>query len=220
MKTFLLSAVTFAFLMTGCTNTDTNADNSSNEPQTPVISYSIVASYPHDTSSFTQGLTFYQGHLLEGTGNKGQSKLMQVDLKTGNAVKKIELDKNFFGEGITVLNDTIYQLTWQEKVVLVYNAKDLKLIKQMPLSTEGWGITDDGKNLIITDGSNNLYFYEPATFRLLRTQSVTENGSPAVNLNELEYINGFIYANQWQYNYILKIDPASGQVLARTDQPC
>ncbi len=217
MKTFLLWAATFALIMTGCTNNDTSTDNGSNEPQTPVLSFSIAAVYPHDTSSFTQGLTFYNGQLLEGTGNKGQSRLMQVDVPTGKIVKKIELDSNLFGEGVTVLNDTIYQLTWQEKVVLVYNAKDFKKIKEMPLNTEGWGITNDGKNLIVTDGSNNLYFYEPSTFRLLRTQGVTENGSPAVNLNELEYINGFVYANQWQYNYILKIDPASGQVVAKLD---
>jgi glutaminyl-peptide cyclotransferase len=115
------------------------------------------------------------------------------------------------------LNDTVYQLTWQNKVVLVYSATDLKKVKQFPISTDGWGITNDGKNLIVSDGSSNLYFYDPSTFRLLKTQGVTEAGSAAYNLNELEYIDGFIYANQWQYNYILKIDPNSGQVVGKFD---
>ncbi|HUP13095.1 MAG TPA: glutaminyl-peptide cyclotransferase, partial [Niastella sp.] len=109
------------------------------------------------------------------------------------------------------------QLTWQEKVVFVYDPKTFKKIREFPLNTEGWGITNNGKNLIVSDGSSNLYFYEPSTFRLLRTQGVTEAGSPAINLNELEFINGFVYANQYEYNYILKIDPNSGQVVAKMD---
>lgn len=217
MKTTLLPALLFLTLM-GCNNNNTTStDNSASTPQTPVVSYTIVAAYPHDTSSFTQGLVFYNGQMLEGTGNYGESKLMQTDLKTGKAIKSVNLDPKLFGEGITVLHDTIYQLTWREKVVLVYSAKDFKKIKEFPLNTEGWGITNDGKNLIVSDGSSNLYFYDPATFRLLRTQGVTDNGSPAVNLNELEYINGFVYANQWQYTDILKIDPNSGQVAGKMD---
>lgn len=217
MKLLIVAAA--ASIMIGCNNTDADATNynSNAEPAAPVVSYNVVATYPHDTSSFTQGLTFYNGQLLEGTGNKAKSKLLQVDLQTGNAVKKVDLDPTLFGEGIVVLNDTLYQLTWQEKVVLLYNAKTFEKIGQLPLGTEGWGITTDSTHLIVTDGSNNLYFYEPGTFRLLRTQGVTESGAPAVNLNELEYINGFIYANQYQYPYILKIDPQSGQVVGKLD---
>ena len=216
MKIVSFLAVLLAFFIMACNNNDTS-DNSNNAPQTPVLSYTIVAAYPHDTSSFTQGLAFYKGQLLEGTGNYGHSKLMQVDIQTGKPTKQVSLDSTLFGEGITVLNDTVYQLTWREKLVLVYSAKDFKKIKQFPLNTEGWGITNDGQNLIVSDGSNNLYFHEPSTFRLLRAQSVTENGSPSVNLNELEYINGFIYANQWQYANILKIDPNSGHVVGKMD---
>lgn len=219
MKMFSLASVILTTIVMGCSNNDTTTDydNNSNAAATPAINYNIVATYPHDTSSYTQGLIIYNGQFLEGTGLKGESKLLQVDLKTGNAIKKIDLDPSLFGEGITVLHDTLYQLTWQEKVVLVYNAKDFKKIKEFPLNTEGWGVTNDGTNLIVTDGSSNLYYYEPTTFRLLRTQGVTENGTPAVNLNELEYINGYIYANQYQYNYILKIDPQSGQVVGKLD---
>ena len=218
MKAFFGATLLF-LLMTGCTNND-NPDasfNGSSEPPAPVLTYNVVATYPHDTSSFTQGLTFYNGQLLEGTGNKGQSKLMQVALESGQAVKKVDLPPTLFGEGIAVLNDTLYQLTWQEKVVLLYHAKTFEKIGELPLGHEGWGITTDSTHLIVTDGSNNLYFYEPATFRLLRTQGVTEAGVPAVNLNELEFINGFLYANQYQYPYILKIDPQSGQVVGKLD---
>jgi glutamine cyclotransferase len=162
-------------------------------------------------------LAFNGTELLEGTGNYGESKLLQLDLKTGKSTKEVPLAKEYFGEGITILNDTVYQLTWKENKVFVYAAGDFKKIKEFPINTEGWGITHNGKELIVSDGSANLYYYEPSTFRLLRTQGVTEDGSPAVNLNELEFINGYVYANQWQYNYILKIDPNSGQVVGKMD---
>jgi glutaminyl-peptide cyclotransferase len=221
MKTaFHLPFIAIAFFLFSCANNNNDNDQPAERTENasaPLINYTVAAVYPHDTSSFTQGLVFNKGQFLEGTGNYGHSKLYQVDLKTGNKIRQVALDPKFFGEGITVLNDTIYQLTWQENVVLVYTAKDFKKIKEFPLNTQGWGITNDGKNLIVSDGSSNLYFYEPSTFRLMRTQGVTENGAPAVNLNELEYINGNIYANQWQYNYILKIDPASGQVTGKLD---
>ena len=216
----LLALITVTIMIVSCANNNTDTENVTKATEgtsAPLINYSVAAVYPHDTSSFTQGLVFNNGKLLEGTGNYGHSKLYQVDLKTGNKIQQVAIDPKLFGEGITVLNDTIYQLTWQEKVVLVYTAKDFKKIKEFPLNTEGWGITSDGTNLIVSDGSSNLYFYEPSTFKLLHTQGVTENGAPAVNLNELEYINGAVYANQWQYNYILKIDPASGQVTGKLD---
>jgi glutamine cyclotransferase len=219
MKKFwlLLIAPCLLFIFS-CNNSDTTSvSEPGNDNTTPNITYSIAATYPHDTSSFTEGLEFYKGKLLESTGNTGKSKLLEIDLKTGKPAKAISLDNKFFGEGITVLNDTIYQLTWREHIVNVYTVNDFKKIKEFPLNTEGWGLTNDGKNLIASDGSANLYFYDPSTFRLLRTQGVTENGGPAVNINELEYVNGFIYANQWQYNYIIKIDPNSGQVVSKLD---
>jgi len=201
-----------------CTSDDTSSNSNSPKSSVAILNYTVAATYPHDTSSYTQGLEFYNGQLLEGTGNYGKSKLMQTEFKTGKATRQIALDSISFGEGITVLNDTLYQLTYKEKKVFVYTAKDFRKIKEFPLMTEGWGLTNDGKNLIATDGSNNLYFYDPATFRLMRTQGITEDGSPAANLNELEYINGFVYANQYSIsNYIFKIDPASGQVVGKLD---
>jgi glutamine cyclotransferase len=201
-------------------NTDSGPEENPNPASTgiAVSGHSIVASYPHDTSAFTEGLLIYKGNLYESTGNYGSSKLLQTDLKTGKPVKSISLDQKYFGEGLTILNDTAYQLTWKEHTIFVYDIKSFKKIKELNnLNTEGWGLTNDGKNLIATDGSNNLYFYEPSTFRLLRTQGVTDNGNPVINLNEVEYIDGFVYANQWQLNFIYKIDPGSGQVVAKYD---
>lgn len=215
---------TFLFLLSiiACKNKDNN-DNGKNTPppdQPKTISYSIVNSYPHDTASFTQGLLIYNGILYESTGdtNGNANQIMKVDLKTGKVVKLAYIDKSkYFGEGITILRDTVYQLTWKAKTVFVYSLKDFKKIKEFSINTQGWGITTDGKDLIVSDGTTNLYYYDPTTFHLLKTQEITEAGSLSYNLNELEYIDGFIYANQWQYPYILKIDPATGKVVGKAN---
>ncbi len=188
------------------------------DPNAPKpMGYSIINTFPHDTSSYTQGLLFYKGEMYEGTGNYGFSKLMKMDWKTGKPTQQISLDSKFFGEGVTILNDTVYQLTYKEKVVFAYTLKDLKKVKEFPVEIEGWGLTNDGKHLIATNGGSDLYFYDPSTFKLVKTQTVNESSTAAYNLNELEYVNGFIYANQYESPYILKIDPNSGQVLAKAD---
>jgi len=217
MKNLLFpAAIIFLF---SCKNNDNNNHQNgiTNPPGPQMISYSIINSYPHDTSSFTQGLAIYNGAMYEGTGEYGHSKLIRVDIKTGKIENQVAMDDKYFGEGITVLNDTIYQLTWKENKVFAYTLNDFKKIKEFTINSEGWGITTDGKELIVSDGSSNLYFYDPSTFRLLRKQGVTEGGSLAFNLNELEYIDGYIYANQWQAPYILKIDPQSGQIVAKAN---
>src|SRR5438876_6487290 len=152
---------------------------------------------------------------------------MKVDLKTGKILMDVEINKSkppetiedslYFGEGIAILRDTIYQLTWRNKAVFVYTLKDFKKIKEFPLNYEGWGLTTDGKELIASDGSSNLYYYDPSTFKLLKTQDVTEGGSLSYNLNELEYIDGYVYANQYQAPYIFKINPATGEIVAKAD---
>lgn len=201
-------------MILGCNNQD--AEKSKPESLVKAIGISVVKVYPHDTASFTQGLAFYKGKMYEGTGGAEYdpgsrlSRLMQVDLNTGKAEKSVTLPGKYFGEGITILNDTLYQLTWREHTVLVYTLPDLKKVKEFSISTEGWGITHNGQELIVSDGSSNLYFYEPATFRLLRSQSITQDGELVNNINELEFIDGSIYANQWQYPYILKINPETG----------
>lgn len=215
MKPFLLICI-LGFLL-ACNNEDTN-DPVIATPNAPKnMSYSIITSYPHDTSSYTQGLLIYKGELYEGTGNYSFSKLKKVDLKTGKSLQEISLPKEYFGEGITILNDTIYQLTWKEKKVFVYTLKDFKKIKEFDVSIEGWGLTNDGKNLIVSTGGSDLNYYDPATFKLIKTQTVTESGNPSYNLNELEYIDGYVYANQYQLPYILKIDPSTGIIVAKAD---
>ncbi len=212
----LLPALTLLGLF-ACKNKDAENGNDPLPNAPKIINYSIIATYPHDTSSYTQGLLIYKGEMYEGTGNYGRSKLRKVDLKTGKALQQIDLDKKYFGEGVAVLNDTIYQLTWKEKTVFAYSLKDFKKIKEFGINAEGWGLTTDGKQLIASDGSSTLYYYDPATFKLLKTQDVTEAGSLSFNLNELEYIDGYIYANQYQAPYIFKIDPATGSIIAKVD---
>ena len=216
----ILYVAAMAFVA-ACNSTENNNKPGTTGIATPdapkPIGYSILKTYQHDTSSFTQGLVIYDGHLYEGTGEYGHSNLLKVDLNTGKIQKKVSLDAKYFGEGIAILRDTIYQLTWQEKVVFAYTLKDFKKVKEFRIETEGWGITTNGQELIVSDGTSNLYYYNPSAFQLLRTQSITEGGSLSYNLNELEYIDGYIYANQWQAPYILKIDPGSGNIIGKID---
>ena len=212
---FLLSAL--SFLVIGCGNSDSTTTENAGST-IPVSTPSVISTLPHDTSYFTEGLEFHDSTILESTGNYGPSKLLQLNPSTGKVLKEVNLGAKYFGEGITVLHDTLYQLTWKEKTVFVYDAKTFKKIKELPFDAgEGWGMTNDGKNIIVSTGSSNLYYFEPGTFKLLKTLAVTENGTSVPNVNELEYVDGFVYANQWQYDYIIKIDASSGNVVAKYD---
>ena len=177
------------------------------------MSYSVINSYPHDTAAFTQGLEVYENNFLESTGLFGRSSLRRVDIQTGKSSKSQKMDSLIFAEGLTVFNDTIYQLSWENHLVFMYTAKDFKPIGQLPWSGEGWGITHDENNLIISEGSDKLYFVEPQTLKLKKVVSVKDQFGAVNNLNELEFIDGYVYANRWQYDYILKIDPNSGFVV-------
>jgi len=215
MKKILFVAALAGFA--ACKNKDSQPDQP--DPNAPKsMSYSIVATYPHDTSSFTEGLLIYKDKMYESTGLEEHSKLLETDLKTGKPIRSIVLDKKYFGEGIVIINDTVYQLTYKTQVGFMYSLKDFKKLGEFNYDMkEGWGMTTDGKYIIASDGTSNLYFYEPGSFKLIRTQGVTESGSYLSNVNELEYINGYIYANQYTTGYILKIDPATGQVIAKSD---
>ncbi len=215
MKKLLGTIPLFIFILnTGCNNNEVKPD----VPQTPLLSYSVANTLPHDISFFTEGLEFYKGNIIESTGLEGKSKLIQYDPANGKVSKQINLDSVNFGEGITIFRDTVYQLTYTQGIVHVYTATDFKKVKQLPYTNgQGWGLTHDSTHLIASNGSNKLAYYEPQTFKLIKEVEVKENGLPAVNVNELEYINGFIYANQWQYNTILKIDPSTGNVVAKMD---
>lgn len=200
-----------------CNHHGDDSDTTTVTPADPTaLGYNIVAQFPHDTLAFTQGLEFYKGQLYEGTGENGESQLRKVDLKTGKVLQKIDLDKKYFGEGITFFGDKIYQLTWESHVVFQYDL-DFKLLKTFTIPTEGWGLTHDNQYLIVSDGSSRLYFRDPNTLDSVRTINVSDVSGLVNNLNELEYIKGFIYANIWQTDYIVKIDPQTGKVVGRAD---
>ena len=182
------------------------------------IPYQVVKEYPHDTSCFTEGLQYVDGKFYESAGNYGESDIRITDPATGEVLQSKKLDKQYFGEGITVLNGKAYQLTYVENTAFVYDAKTLK-----PLATftynfgEGWGMTTDGKNLIISTGSSNLYFVDPGTFRVIKSVGVYNQYGPVAGINELEFIKGFVYANIYKRDILLKIDPASGKVVGLAD---
>lgn len=203
-KLLPIAILLLASIGLGCTNPEQTETPQAEAKKTPAIAFSVARTFPHDSSFFTEGLEFYKGKLVESTGLYEKSRLVQYDLATGKVEKQVALDKKYFGEGITVLRDTLYQLTYREGVVHVYDARTLKKVKELPYSNgEGWGLTHDSTYIIGTNSGNSLFYYEPATFKLLKRQGITENGEAAVNINELEYIDGYIYANQWQYPYIL-----------------
>lgn len=179
--------------------------------------YQVIAMYPHDTGAYTQGLIWLEGNLVEGTGQLGESNLRKVELATGKVLKQVDNSGEIFGEGVTVLNGKIYQITWQNQKGFVYDAKTFAKIREFSINTEGWGLTTNGKELIYSDGSSNIYFLDTASFRELRRVGVNDNFGPVGNLNELEYIDGFVWANRYQSDFIYKIDPASGRVEARVD---
>jgi glutamine cyclotransferase len=182
--------------------------------------YEIVKKYPHDSKAFTQGLIVKDGVFYEGTGGRKSdsfhSSLRKVEIESGKVLQKKDLAPEIFGEGITVFNDKIYQITWQENTCFVYDL-NFNLLKEFKYSGEGWGITHDGTNLIMSDGTHVIRYMNPETFEVVRTLIVLENGKPLMEINELEYIKDEIWANVWQTGFIYRIDPKSGNVIGKID---
>lgn len=239
---FLLAGALFA----AC-NSKPDAQAGNNDDNTPPpISYSVVKAYPHDTSAYTEGFLFHDGQLYESTGTEAadmpdsrRSLFGTVDLNTGRITPKAEIDRQkYFGEGIVFLHDKIYQLTYTTKIGFIYDAHTFKKIGEFTFpNKEGWGMTTDGKYILMSDGSSDISYYNPDSTKpvsviihyddgdstvktlnsltLVKTLNVSDNNGPASNINELELIHGFLYANQWQTNYILKIDTATGKVVGR-----
>lgn len=183
----------------------------------PVYGYEIKNTYPHDHTAFTQGLIFKDGILWESTGQYGQSSLRKVDLKTGKPLKSISVPREFFAEGMTVFHNKVYQLTWQNHKGFVYKPDDFTKTGEFSYWGEGWGLTHDADYLILSDGTNELRFLDPETFEVKRRISVYENGQPLKELNELEYVKGEIYANIWQTDRIVRIDPRDGRLTGIID---
>jgi len=185
--------------------------------EVPVFDIEIVASFPHDPAAFTQGLTIDQGQLFEGTGRHGESSLRRVDLETGEVLQRKNLGVRYFGEGITVLGNRIYQLTWQSHIGFVYDRDSFEQLQTFFLPGEGWGLTDNGEHLIVSDGTPILRFLDPGKLNEVKRITVTEAGKPLDRLNELEYIDGEIWANVWYSDQIVRIDPETGAVTSRVD---
>ena len=179
--------------------------------------YKVINTYPHDSKAFTQGLVFEHGSLYEGTGLYGDSSLRKIHLETGEIEQIYRLPKKFFGEGITIYKNSIIQLTWQSRIGFVYDIQSFGLMQKFRYSTEGWGITHDGKRLIMSDGTATLYFLDPETYTQRGTLRVRDANSPVRMLNELEYIRGEIYANVWQKNRIARISSDTGTVMGWID---
>lgn len=183
-----------------------------------VDGYQIIHTYPHDPKAFTQGLIYIDGHLYESTGLKGRSSLRMVDLTSGDVLQKHNLPEEYFGEGLTDWGSTLIQLTWTSHIAFVYDRFSFSQQGRFHYDGEGWGLTHDQTNLILSDGTAYLRFLDPKTFRVVRRIRVADDsGHPVDNLNELEYIHGEIYANVWQTDEILRISPRTGKILGRID---
>ncbi|CAA9401231.1 MAG: Glutamine cyclotransferase [uncultured Pyrinomonadaceae bacterium] len=235
MRFFLL--ITFAVFAASCkNNTSANRPNVNNNSaananktvaapapaadKIPVYTYEIVNTFKHDPKAFTQGLVYENGFLYESTGQTGESTLRKVELESGKVLQKHDVDDDIFAEGMTILNGKIYQITWQDGVCFVYDLKNFKLLEELKYNGEGWGLTNDGTNLIMSDGTHIIKFLDPQTLKTVRALPVfQETGKPLFKINELEYVKGEIWANIWHSeeigkpNHIARIDPNSGKLL-------
>ncbi len=198
-------------LNTGKTSTNTSTEI------IPVYTYKVVNTYPHDSNAYTQGLAFQDGILYEGTGLRGSSSLRRVELETGVILKILRLPDHIFGEGVAVYKDNLVQLTWDSKIGFVYEKNSFTLIQKFSYSTQGWGITSDGERLIMSDGSSIIRFLDPETYNIIGQIQVRCEKGPVEKLNELEYIKGEIYANVWETERIVMIDPDTGKVTGWID---
>jgi glutamine cyclotransferase len=184
------------------------------EPRARQLDYEVVSSYPHDPTAFLQGLVWYEGGFYESTGLNGQSTLRRVEFPSGKILKSINLSPELFGEGVALIDNRLVQLTWKSLRGFVYDRDSLALLREFKYQTEGWGITYDGRHLIMSDGSSDLTYLDSSSFAPVRKLSVVMNGRPVENLNELEFIEGEIWSNVWQTDLILRINPGTGQVFS------
>ncbi len=178
----------------------------------PVYTYEVVNTWSHDPDAFTQGLQYFNGELYESTGLNGRSSLRRVELTSGKVLQKIDIDKEYFAEGMTILGNKIYQITYQTHIGFIYDLKTFQKLGSWQYEGEGWGLTNNGKELIMSNGSNKINFLDPTSLAIVRTIEVTDENFLVENLNELEYIKGEIYANIWQRDRVVRIDPETGKV--------
>ena len=180
--------------------------------QVPVYGYEVVNTFPHDPAAFTQGIIFHDGALIESTGLEGRSTLRRVELQTGKVLQKVDVPPFFFAEGMTLFNGKIYQLTWKGEKGFIYDPQTFKKTGEFTYTGEGWGLTHDADSLILSDGSNQIRFIDPNTYKVKRTINVLDRGRPLEEINELEYVRGEIFANIWHDDRIVRIDPQTGRI--------
>ncbi len=185
--------------------------------RTPEYTFKVVHVFPHDQAAFTQGLVYHDGFLYEGTGLNGRSSLRKVRLETGEVLRRIDLSQEFFGEGIALLRNQIVQLTWQSQTGFVYNASDFHLLRRFSYTGEGWGLTTNGTDFFMSDGTAEIRVLDGSTLREKRRLKVHDRGTPITGLNELEFVEGEIFANVWQTDRIARISPQSGKVVGWID---
>lgn len=216
--TLALALSTIGIACNSRSNATLNPSGTAGNPKVSAnAGYEIVKAYPHDPRAYTQGLLFAGGNLIESTGRVGQSTLRRVDLQTGKVLARVEVPPPYFAEGLTLLDGKLYQLTWQHGVGFIYDANTFSKLGEFKYSGEGWGLTTDGQRLILSDGTNRLRFFDPEEFKLSKSIEVSDRGRPVLELNELEFIKGEIYANVWHNQKIARIDPATGRVNAWVD---
>lgn len=220
IRTLLAASILFCGCsVDGAANRSEQDRGSGYSEMVQVYTAQVINSWPHDPAAFTQGLVFHDGVLFEGTGLNGESSVRKVELNTGRVLKRIDLPSQFFGEGIAIHQGMIFELTWTSNMAFVYDLESFQLLKELSYEGEGWGLTGDGDSLIMSDGTNTIRFLDPSTFHVRRTISVVNNGVPLTNLNELEYVKGEIFANIWQTDRIVRIDPGSGRILGWINLP-
>lgn len=211
-------------LLFGCGANDEQAEDyiDTGVPAPVSLAFQVINQFPHDTSAFTEGFTFYNGKLYESTGAPAEPSnsgtwIASIDLSTGKYDKKVDLGNKWFGEGITFLDDKVYQLTYTTQTGFIYDAKTFKKTGEFKYKSEGWGLTNDGNNLIMSTGTSNIYYLSADTVAFTKMLAVQDNTGYVNNLNELEFIGGYLFANKWLTNEILKIDTATGHVVGKFD---
>lgn len=210
-----LSLISFA-CQTGTVANLSNEKAAGQEP-VPIYGYEVIHVWPHDPGAFTQGLVFQEGKLLESTGQVGRSSFRRVELETGKVLQKVDVPEPYFAEGITLLKGKIYQLTWQHQLGFIYDAWTFEKIGKFDYQGEGWGLTNDGQSLLLSDGTNRIRFLDPDNFQVRKTIAVLDGSMPIIEINELEYVQGEIYANIWHDDRIVRIDPQTGRVVGWID---
>jgi glutamine cyclotransferase len=201
----------------GTTNTNAPSNSSPENAVVQKLGYEIVNIWPHDPGAFTQGLVFLEGKMIESTGQVGRSSLRNIEIQTGRILKQIDIPPPYFAEGIALLNNKIYQLTWEQQLGFIYDAQSFERLGEFKYDGEGWGLTSDGRSLILSDGSNRIRFIDPDSFQVRKTIAVMDEKVPVRDLNELEFVNGEIYANIWHDDRIAVINPQTGRVTAWID---